>query len=102
MSVFVPSDWKLTDKLRQYARDKRLTDATIDDQEEAFRLCQFNRNIKDFDRAWQRWIRSAIEWGKVQPAFEPTYQTVTELSPEQRKEDAAKAVAQMDKYRRRS
>ena len=101
MSVFVPDDWKLTDKLRQYARDKRLTDATIDDQEEAFRLCQFNRSIKDFDRAWQRWIRSAIEWGKVQPTFEAAYTPVAELAPEERKEDAAKAVAQMDKYRRR-
>ena len=99
MSVFVPDDWELTDKLRQYAKDKRLTDGTIDDQEEAFRLCQFNRNIKDFDRAWMRWIRSAIEWGKVQPIQEPTYRTVEEQSQEDRKTDADKAVAQMDKYR---
>jgi len=100
MGWFVPDDWKLTEKLRQYARNKRLTDATIDDQEEAFRLCQFNRSIKDFDRAWQRWVRSAIEWGKVQPTQEPTYRTVEEQSLEERKAHADKALAQMDAYRR--
>ena len=73
MSRFVPDDWILTDKLRQYARDKALTDKTIDDQEEAFRLHQFKVPVLDFDRAWMRWIRSAIEWGKVEPVVEREY-----------------------------
>ena len=73
MSRFVPDDWILTDKLRQYARDKHLTDKTIDDQEEAFRLHQFKTPILDFDRAWMRWIRSAIEWGKVETVREMKY-----------------------------
>lgn len=99
MGKFVPDDWVLTDKLRQYARDKRLTDATIDDQEEAFRLCQFNRDIKCFDRAWMRWIRSAIEWGKVQPIQEPKYRTTEVISDEQRQKDIEKFNEQMKTFK---
>jgi len=73
MNRFVPDDWILTDKLRQYARDKALTDKTITDQEEAFRLHQFKIAILDWDKCWQRWIRSAIEWGKVEPVVEREY-----------------------------
>ena len=101
MSHFVPDDWKLTDKLRQYARDKRLTDMTIDDQEEAFRIHQFKIKIKCWDRCWMRWIRSAIEYGKVQPMVEIKHRTIQEQSPEEHKSDAQKAIAQMDEYRNR-
>ena len=81
---FVPDDWILTPKLRQYARDKRLTDDTISDQEEAFRLHQFKQPILDWDRCWQRWIRSSIEWGKVQPVQEVKYKKVEEELPAER------------------
>ena len=90
MAKFVPDTWQLTDKLRQYASSKGLTAATIDDQEEAFRLCQFNRDIKCWDRCWMRWIRSSIEWGKVVPVMKTEYRTVEELSPAQRKADILK------------
>ena len=95
---FVPDDWELTPKLRQYAKDKKLTDATIDDQEEAFRLCQFPRDILDWDRAWQRWIRNAIEWGKVQPIQEPKYNRPQELLPEERERDIIQFHEQMKRF----
>ena len=98
MANFVPDTWILTDKLRQYARDKKLTDATIDDQEEAFRLCQFERNIKCWDRCWQRWIRNSIEWGKVQPIQEPVYRKPPELSTEERKADIIAFNRQMKEF----
>lgn len=84
---FVPDDWELTSKLRDYARKKGLTDKQIDDQEEAFRLCQFPREILCWDRAWQRWVRNAIEWGKVVPTRQKEYRGVEELSDEQRQAD---------------
>ena len=99
MNRFVPDDWVLTDKLFQYARDKKLTDETIKDQEEAFRLWQFKQDILDWDRAWQRWIRTAIEWGKVQPVQEMKYNMPEEISTSERERDILKAVTQMDKYR---
>jgi hypothetical protein len=95
---FVPDDWELTPKLRQYAKDKRLTDATIDDQEEAFRLCQFPRPILDWDRAWQRWIRNAIEWGKVQPIQDVKYNMPKEISTEERERDIIQFEAQMKRF----
>ena len=79
---FVPDDWKLTERLRDYAKKKGLTDAQVDDQEEAFRLCQFPRDILCWDRAWQRWIRNAIEWGKVVPVKQKEYRRPEELSEE--------------------
>ena len=99
MNRFVPDDWVLTPKLFQYARDKKLTDETIKDQEEAFRLHQFKQPILDWDRCWQRWIRSSIEWGKVQPVQEVRHNMPEEIGQEQRERDILKAVTQMDKYR---
>jgi len=101
MANFVPDDWELTPKLRQYARDKRLTDATIDDQEEAFRIHQFKINIKCWDRCWMRWIRSAIEFGKVQPIQEHKHNMPEEISTSERERDSIKAIAQMNEYRDR-
>lgn len=99
MKRFVPENWELTDRLREYARKKGLTENQIDDQEEAFRLCQFPRDILCFDRAWQRWIRNAIEWGKVVPATQPNYRKVETLSDEQRKKDLEKWEQDMARLR---
>ena len=95
---FVPDDWILTPKLRQYARDKRLTDDTISDQEEAFRLHQFKQDILDWDRCWQRWIRSAIEWGKVHPIQEVKYNMPEEESTEEKKAAILQFNAQMKRF----
>lgn len=87
-SRFVPDSWQLTDHLRDYAKKKGLSDNQIDDQEEAFRLCQFPREILCFDRAWQRWVRNAIEWGRVTPSvtreYKP-YETPIQTQEERRK-----------------
>ena len=95
MKRFVPDSWELTDKLRDYARQKGLGDKQIEDQEEAFRLCQFPRDILCWDRAWQRWIRNAIEWGKVVPHKEPTYRQPQALTDDERKREQAKWEADM-------
>ena len=95
---FVPDDWILTPKLRDYARNKRLTEATIDDQEEAFRLCQFNRVIKCWDRAWMNWIRNSIEWGRIQPTQEIVHRKPEELSTEQKSADILAFERDMKRY----
>ena len=97
---FVPDNWVLTDKLRDYAKNKRLTEATIDDQEEAFRLCQFNRVIHDWDRAWMNWVRNAIEWGKVQPVQEVFHRKPEELSTEQESADILAFERDMKRYKK--
>ena len=86
-SRFVPNDWLLTDRLKDYARAKGLSDSQIDDQEEAFRLCQFPKQILCWDRAWQRWIRNAISWGRVVPTRQPNYRRPEDVSEEQLKKD---------------
>ena len=87
MKRFVPDDWELTERLRDYAKKKGLSDKQIDDQEEAFRIHQFKQDILCWNRCWQRWVRSAIEWGKVVPATEVTYRKPQELSKEQKQAD---------------
>ena len=99
MKRFVPDNWELTDKLRDYARKKGLSDSQIDDQEEAFRLCQFPRDILCWDRAWQRWIRNAIEWGKVVVTRDVNYRQPKELSDEERQKDLAKFEKDMKKFK---
>ena len=99
MRKFVPDDWQLTDRLREYAKKKGLTDTQIDDQEEAFRLCQFPRDILCWDRAWQRWIRNAIEWGKVVPVKQKEYRRPEELSDAQRQRDLLKWEEDMKRLR---
>lgn len=96
---FVPDEWELTPKLRDYARKKRLTEATIDDQEEAFRLCQFNRVIKCWDRAWMMWVRNAIEWGKVQPTQDVRHRMPEEITADQKAEDQRKWEDDMKRLR---
>ena len=100
-SYFVPDDWELTDKLRQYARDKKLTEDTIDAQEERFRVTQFTRPILNWDKCWMRWILNAIEWGKVQPMQEPKHRQVEELTTEERLIDNIKHDAEVAALRQR-
>ena len=97
MKRFVPDSWELTENLREYARKKGLTENQIDDQEEAFRLCQFPRDILCWNRAWQRWIRNAIEWGKVVPVVEKEYRRPQELSEEQKTADIIKFQQDMER-----
>lgn len=99
MKRFVPDSWKLTDRLRQYALDKGLSDNQINDQEEGFRLHQFKQPILDFDRAWMRWIRSAIEWGKVVPTTKVEYHSPQEITEDEKKRDEAKAWAELNRLR---
>ena len=96
---FVPEDWILTDKLRAYAKSKGLTDKQIADQEEGFRLCQFPRTILCWDRAWMRWIRNAIEWGKVVPCTTREYRKPAEVSEEQLQKDREDWARDMRKLR---
>ena len=60
-SRFVPSDWELTDKLRQFARDKGLTEKNIDEQEEKFRDHQYKRSMHRWDACWRNWIKLGID-----------------------------------------
>ena len=95
MPKFVPDDWQLTDKLREFAKDRGLTNRMIDDQEERFRDCEFPRNRTDFDRCWRRWIRNAIDWGNVVPVRDVTYRQPDQQTPEQKAIDDAKADANL-------
>ena len=84
MGRFVPKEWKLTDKLREFAKGKGLTDSMIDDQEERFRDCEFPQNRTDFDRCWRRWIRNGIDWGKIVPVRDVTYRQPKEYTEKDR------------------
>ena len=96
---FVPETWTLTDKLKDYARSKGYTDKHLIEEEEKFRLCQFNRVMKDWDRCWQRWVLNSIKWGEVVPATNPVYNKPQELTDAQKAEDLRKWEADMKRLR---
>ena len=87
MSKFVPEDWELTDKLRQFARDKGLTEKQIDDEEEKFRDHQYKRSMHRWDACWRNWIRNAIKFGDVVPVGTPQYRRPETVTEAQRKKD---------------
>ena len=96
---FVPEDFILTDKLKDFARDKGYTDKHLEDQEEQWRDHQYKTVIKCWDRAWRRWVRNSIEWGKVVPATVKEYTMPQELSDAERQADAAKAWSDMNRLK---
>ena len=98
--IVVPDSWQLTVKLRKYALDKGLSDAQVDDLEESFRIWEFKEGKTDIDRAWMRWVRTSIEWGKVVPAVVPTYSnTQSNLTEEERQQDIEKFHKQMERFK---
>ena len=99
-SRFVPTSWTLTEPLRQFAKDKGLTDKQIDEQEEIFRDVEFPKPRHDFNRCWRRFIRNSIKWGQVVIEHPVTYRQPEQVTKEQRKIYAEKAIAQMEAYRR--
>ncbi len=59
----LPSDWKLTDKNREYARDKGMSDPEIDFEDERFKNHWWQASgpnaVKlDWDAAWRNWVTS--------------------------------------------
>ena len=84
---FVPEDFVLTDKLKDFAREKGYTEKHLKDQEEKWRDAQYKTVIKCWDRAWRRWVRNSIEWGHVVPATNPEYRGIQELTEEQKTAD---------------
>ena len=101
-SRFVPSDWKLTPKLRQWTLDFRTTEGqridphTIDRLEEEFRDVEFPKPRSCFDRCWRRFIRNQVEWGKaklISPMRKPE-----ELTEDQRQADILAFDRDMKRY----
>ena len=70
---FVPDNWILTDKLRQYAKDRKLTDANIDEQYDLFIVCQFKTDILNWDKCWMMWILRGIKRGWIPTIQEMKY-----------------------------
>ena len=59
---------------------------------------EFRRSYTDFNRVFRNWMRKADEIGTFKREHEP--RRPEEVTDEDRKHDAEKAVAQMDAYRR--
>ena len=96
---FVPDDWEMSDSLRQWSRDKGLTDKQIDDELEAFRDHQYKRPMMRPDACWRNWVRNAIKWGTVVPTVQREYRRPEELSDDQRQQDLLKWEQDMKKLR---
>jgi len=98
---FIPEDWQLSADLRQWTRAKGVSDKQIDDEIESFRDHQYKRAMSRPDACWRNWVKNGIKWGNLETVSNSQYRRPAELSPEERKQDAEKAVAQMDAYRGR-
>lgn len=87
---FFPSDYELDDKLSKWTKSQGLTDKMIEDQLERIKDHEFNPMRSCPARTWRRWVRNAIEWGKIVPVVEREYRRPEKLSPEQEAEERRK------------
>lgn len=97
---FIPETWGLSDDLRAWTKAKGLSDKQIDELREGIGDHQYRRAMMRPDACWRNWVKNAIKWEHVTPTVHKEYKPREEISPEQRKKDAAAAVAQMANYRR--
>lgn len=96
---FVPDSFVLTEELKDFARNLGLTDGQIDEQEDKWRDYQYKRAMRCPVRCWRNWVRNAIKFGDVTPtrAYKP--RQVQELTDAERKADAAKAWAELNRLK---
>ena len=94
---FLPDDYAPSDKTMDAAKSLGLTEKQVIDQLDKCRDYQYKRPMIDPDRCFRNWLRNAIKFGDVVPATVREYRKVEEYTDEQRKADAAKAWASLNK-----
>jgi hypothetical protein len=97
MTWFCPEDFEPDEKSMKFARSKGLTEAQIEDQVDAMKDYEFQRKRTEWQRVFRNWIRSGVEWGKIVPVRKR--RMPEEVSEEQRKADAAKAWAELNRLK---
>ena len=97
-----PKDFKLTEKLVVYAKDKGMDDTTIADQFEGFMDWEFKSARKDWPACWRTWCRRWKEQnpGKVTTPFKHRKQEP--VSDEERQRDRNKANRELADLKKRA
>lgn len=85
MGWFCPDSFVLSEKSREFARKRGLTDEQIEDQLEAMRDWEFQKKRTDWDRVFRNWIRKGLEWGQITPP--PKHHKPEQVTPQQRQKD---------------
>ena len=99
-SYFAPDDFQVTpDRLQWAMATFKINKAEVERQTELWHEHEYKRAYGDWNRAWRRWFRQAERYGELRRERE--YTKPQELTPEQRRIDAEKAIAQMSEYRSR-
>ena len=98
---FIPSDWILSDELRDWTKQKGLSDSIIEDEIESFMDYQYKTARMRPDACWRNWVKQGIRWGRIETVSTQQYRRPHEVSDEELRKDAEKSVAQMDEYRNR-
>ena len=96
---FLPEDYEPGSKTLDLARSLGLTDKQVSDQLDKCKDHQYKRPMMDPDRCFRNWLRNAIKFGDVVPSVQYNQRRPEEISEEQRKADAAKAWAEMNRLR---
>ena len=99
---FFPDDFEVDSKLMAWCKKQGLSEKQVSEQLERILDHEFQPMRSCPTRTFRRWIRNAIQWSHVTPTVQKEYRTPQELSEDERKRDAAKAIAQMEMYRNRS
>lgn len=97
----VPPDWQLSPELRQWTRDKGLSEADIDDQLERFRDHDYEKPKIRPDACWRTWIRNAIKWGDVHVSKAPKYYQPELITDDMRAENDRKFREQIARFTRK-
>lgn len=83
----VPPDWQLSPELRQWTRDKGLSEAQIDEELESFRDHDYKTAKIRPDSCWRNWIKGGIKRGWIHVTKTPTYRRPEPVTEEMRLED---------------
>lgn len=95
MGWFCPDEFELSERSKEFARKKGLTDEQIEDELEAMRDYEYARKRTDWDRAFRNWVRKGIEWGRVTPVRR--FRRPEQVSEEQRQQDIEKWRKDMER-----
>ena len=93
-SYFVPDDWEPRDKDIEWAiLEFGIEESEVYRQANIMRDWEYRRPIKDFNRAFRRWLRKAEEWDQLRKPRK--VRKVEEVTDEQREVDKEKWAKEM-------
>jgi hypothetical protein len=100
MKTDIDPDFEITDKLRAWAAVKApRVDIDLETEKFVDYWLAHGTRMASWEATWRNWMRRAPEMGGCMKAANATYRRPPEVTEEQRKADAAKAWAELNRLK---